>query len=181
MKPPLTAKGMITPVYSGAFLSTVLCIGSDDGAVTRPLRSTTTNLWQTETKVVFPLHHIVTPLQNQKGAGHVRKRGQWQKMTNFTEHTWKTAVCMTENIVSAYCLLWVNVVQASGSGPPGIEHCSVVNFPANDDTLFSTSPSGVVKSSRWVHVKVPHKPRTLNTTFTLLIKAHRLSNVAFVW
>lgn len=76
--------------------------------------------------------------------------------------TWKMVLCMTEHTVSAYCLLWVYVAQGSGGAPLGKAQCSVVNFPANNDTLFSTSPSGVVKSSCWFQVSVPHRPRTLN-------------------
>lgn len=41
-----------------------------------------------------------------------------------------------------------------------------MNFPAKEDTLFSTSPSAVVKSSCWFQVSVPHSPRTFNTALT---------------
>lgn len=68
---------------------------------------------------------------------------------------------MTEHTVSAYCLLWVNVVQGSGRAPLGGAQCSVVNLLANNDTLFSTSPCGVRKSSCWFQVSVPQRPRTL--------------------
>lgn len=92
---------------------------------------------------------------------------------------------MTEHTVSAYCLLWVYVVQESAGAPLGRAQCSVTNFPAKENTLFSTSPSGVVKSSCWFQVRVPHRPRTLNTAFTLLAKItelfHELEEVKFLW
>ncbi len=92
--------------------------------------------------------------------------GAW---THVMQTTWKTLLCMTEHTVSAYCLLWVYVVQGSGGASLGRVQRSVVNFPAKDDTLFSTSPSGVVKSSCWFQVNVPHRPRTLKTIFTFWI------------
>lgn len=79
--------------------------------------------------------------------------------------TWKTELCMMEHTDCAYCLLWVYVAQGSGGTTLGTVQRSVVNFPAKDDTLFSTSPSGVIKSSCWFQVSVPHRPRTLNTHY----------------
>lgn len=74
----------------------------------------------------------------------------------------------------------MKVVQASAGVSPGKKQVSMVNFFANEATLFSMSPSGVVKSSCWFHVIVPHRPRTYNTfnknvtysLFQLFINCH---------
>lgn len=63
----LTAEGLIAPVDDDALLSAVSGVGSEDGAVTRPLGNTSADLWQTETKIGLPLHHIMTRLQNHRG------------------------------------------------------------------------------------------------------------------
>ncbi len=74
--------------------------------------------------------------------------------------TWNTALWITEHTLSACCLRCVCVPQGSEVTAEGRGHESVLNLAAKEVTLFSTSPSGVVKSSRWLQVRVPHKPRT---------------------
>lgn len=66
MVSPLTAEGLIAPMDNYTLLSAVPGVGSKYGAVTAPLCNTATNLWQTETEVGLPLHHVMTHLQNQK-------------------------------------------------------------------------------------------------------------------
>lgn len=157
---------------------TLLCalsgVGGKDGAVTWPLWSACTNLRQAETEIGLPLHHVMTHLQKQITEMWIKEREREMGRDDclaeksgvltlyMQQTTWKMVLCMTEHTVSAYCLLWVYVAQGSGGAPLGKAQCSVVNFPANNDTLFSTSPSGVVKSSCWFQVSVPHRPRTLN-------------------
>lgn len=120
-----------------------------------------------ENRAPSPQHHD-TPARPKRTV-HVRMPVHPQRagyLTQSMQSTWKVAPCMMEHSISAYSLLCVYVVQGSGGAPLGREQRSVVNFRAKEGTLFSTSPSGVVKSSCWFQVNVPHSPRTLNTGFT---------------
>lgn len=77
MMSALTTEGLIAPLDSYALLSTVASVGSEDGAVTRSLRSTATNLQLAETEIWIPLHHIVARLQNQ-GTGDQMPTQFWE-------------------------------------------------------------------------------------------------------
>lgn len=67
MASPLTAEGAVAPVDGDALLSAVSGVGSEDVAVTGPLRRAAANLRQTETEEGLPLHHVVTGLQRSDG------------------------------------------------------------------------------------------------------------------
>lgn len=82
------------------------------------------------------------------------------KVMTQTTLTWNTELWITEHTLSAYCLRWVYVPQGSEVIAEGRGHEPVRNLAAKEETLFSTSPSGVVKSSCWLQVRVPHNPRT---------------------
>lgn len=117
-----------------------------------------------------PPHHDTSARQTTRG-----HQMHWNQCFNLIRHrtlTWNAALWMTEHTLSAYCLRWVYVPQGSEVTAEGRGHDPVLNLAAKEETLFSTSPSGVVKSSCWVHVRVPHKPRTWRKglTFTNLFE-----------
>lgn len=60
----LTAEGLVAPLDCNTLLSTVLSVGSEDGAVTGLFWSAATDLRQTQTEIGLPLYHIMAHLQD---------------------------------------------------------------------------------------------------------------------